>query len=152
MLFLRLVSPLGHCIALEQTVTRADRRKGLLQRDGIEGALLIDRCRSVHTIGMRFALDVAFVSVQACEAMDASELRVEVVERREPTGPGDPRDQQVAEGLSARMIDLRINRVLSMPPNCFGLPRFRSNAVLEAEAGSFARWGLAQGQHWSVKP
>ena len=39
----------------------AARRKGLLGRDGLEGALLIDRCRWVHTVGMRFALDVAYV-------------------------------------------------------------------------------------------
>ncbi len=39
------------------------RRKGLLGRDALDGALLIDRCRSVHTLGMRFAIDVAFVSL-----------------------------------------------------------------------------------------
>lgn len=37
------------------------RRRGLLGRDGIEGALLLRPARSVHTIGMRFAIDVAFV-------------------------------------------------------------------------------------------
>lgn len=40
--------------------TRAERRRGLLGRDGIDGALLIERARSVHTVGMRFAIDVAF--------------------------------------------------------------------------------------------
>ena len=37
------------------------RARGLLGRDGIEGALLLRRCRSVHTLGMRFDLDVAFL-------------------------------------------------------------------------------------------
>lgn len=37
------------------------RRTGLLGRDGLEGALLIERCRWVHTMGMRFALDVAYL-------------------------------------------------------------------------------------------
>lgn len=37
------------------------RARGLLGRDGIDGAMLFRRCRSVHTIGMRFDLDVAFL-------------------------------------------------------------------------------------------
>jgi uncharacterized protein len=36
------------------------RLKGLLGRPGIDGALLIRHARSVHTIGMRFPIDVAF--------------------------------------------------------------------------------------------
>lgn len=46
--------------ALSIASSRADRRRGLLGRAGIEGALLIERARSVHTIGMRFPIDVAF--------------------------------------------------------------------------------------------
>ncbi len=46
------------------SVERADsvrsRTKGLLGRDRIDGALLLDKTRSVHTIGMRFPIDVAF--------------------------------------------------------------------------------------------
>jgi uncharacterized protein len=37
------------------------RARGLLGRDGFEGAMLLRSCRSVHTMGMRFALDVAFL-------------------------------------------------------------------------------------------
>ncbi|HEX4978914.1 MAG TPA: DUF192 domain-containing protein [Acidimicrobiales bacterium] len=37
------------------------RLRGLLGRDGIDGALLLRPARSVHTIGMRFPIDVAFV-------------------------------------------------------------------------------------------
>lgn len=43
----------------ELATTRAQRRRGLLGRDGIDGALVIRPARSVHTVGMRFALDVA---------------------------------------------------------------------------------------------
>ncbi len=46
---------------LEVAATRRERRRGLLGRDGIEGALLIERARSVHTIGMRFPIDVAYL-------------------------------------------------------------------------------------------
>ena len=44
---------------LELAETRAARRRGLLGRDGIVGALLLRPARSVHTIGMRFPIDVA---------------------------------------------------------------------------------------------
>jgi uncharacterized membrane protein (UPF0127 family) len=36
------------------------RARGLLGRDGLEGALLLRPAASVHTLGMRFALDVAY--------------------------------------------------------------------------------------------
>jgi uncharacterized membrane protein (UPF0127 family) len=43
----------------EVAETRRDRRRGLLGRDGVLGAYVLPRCRWVHTIGMRFAIDVA---------------------------------------------------------------------------------------------
>ncbi len=36
------------------------RAKGLLGRTGYEGAMVFPHTRSVHTVGMRFAIDVAF--------------------------------------------------------------------------------------------
>ena len=46
--------------ALEVAASRRARRKGLLGRDGFDGALLLQPARSgVHSFGMRFALDVA---------------------------------------------------------------------------------------------
>ena len=45
---------------LEVVETLAARSRGLLGRDGVEGAMLIKPARSVHTIGMRFPIDVAF--------------------------------------------------------------------------------------------
>lgn len=44
--------------------TRASRRRGLLGRDGIEGAMLLEPARSVHTIGMRFPIDVVHLDAQ----------------------------------------------------------------------------------------
>jgi uncharacterized protein len=108
-----LVGPSGLRVPLEQTANRAERRVGLLGRDALNGALLIDKCRSVHTIGMRFALDVAFVT------------------------------------LNERI--LTIDSTVSMPTGRFGLPRFRSNAVLEAQAGAFSRWNLQAGQCWTIE-
>jgi len=46
--------------SLEVAPTRRARARGLLGRDGIDGALMLSPSRSVHTLGMRFAIDVAF--------------------------------------------------------------------------------------------
>lgn len=43
------------------TDDRSTRRRGLLGRDSIDGALVIEGCRWVHTIGMKFAIDVAYL-------------------------------------------------------------------------------------------
>ena len=36
------------------------RGRGLLGRDRVEGALVLRSCRHVHTLGMKFTIDVAF--------------------------------------------------------------------------------------------
>ena len=51
--------------AVEIAGSRRARNKGLLGRDGIDGALLLPSARmGVHSIGMRFELDVAFCDRQ----------------------------------------------------------------------------------------
>jgi uncharacterized protein len=47
--------------SLEIPTTRKARAIGLLGRAGIDGAMLVRPARSVHSIGMRFDLDVAFL-------------------------------------------------------------------------------------------
>jgi uncharacterized membrane protein (UPF0127 family) len=47
--------------SIDVAETHAQRAKGLLGRHDIEGAFAIPRCRWVHTLGMRFDIDVAFV-------------------------------------------------------------------------------------------
>jgi uncharacterized membrane protein (UPF0127 family) len=47
--------------SVEIPVGRKARARGLLGRDGIEGAMLLRPARSVHSFGMRFELDVAFI-------------------------------------------------------------------------------------------
>jgi hypothetical protein len=41
--------------------TRRARRRGLLGSDPTDGALVLTPARAVHTIGMRFDLDVAYL-------------------------------------------------------------------------------------------
>jgi len=46
--------------AVELATGRVARRRGLLGRDSLEGVLVLQPCRHVHTAGMRFPIDVAF--------------------------------------------------------------------------------------------
>jgi uncharacterized membrane protein (UPF0127 family) len=56
-----LVSDARVLASAEVASSRAGRRRGLLHRDGLEGAMVLTSCRWVHTVGMRFALDIAYV-------------------------------------------------------------------------------------------
>ena len=55
----------GEVIAdlVEVARTRRQRRRGLLGRDGLArgSALVLTPCNAIHTVGMRFPIDVAFV-------------------------------------------------------------------------------------------
>lgn len=46
--------------AVEVVQARRERMRGLLGRDGIDGAMLFTPAKSVHSFGMRFPIDVAF--------------------------------------------------------------------------------------------
>ena len=96
--------------SLEIASTGRERRRGLCGRDGIEGAMLLERTRSVHTFGMRFAIDVAH-----CDA------------------------------------EMRVLRVATMPANRVGRPVWRARSVIEAEAGSMQRWGVAPGVELEIR-
>ena len=50
-------------VAVSITQTARERMRGLLGRDHLAPgeALLLERCGSVHTFGMRFAIDVVFL-------------------------------------------------------------------------------------------
>ena len=90
--------------SLEVADSRAARRRGLLGRSGLEGALLLDRARSVHSFGMRFPIDVAWL-----------------------------------DG------DLTVLRTRHLARNRLTRPVLGARSVLEAEAGTFARWELHVG-------
>jgi uncharacterized membrane protein (UPF0127 family) len=96
--------------SLEVARTARERRRGLLGRDTIDGALLLQPARAVHTIGMRFTIDVAF-----CDR------------------------------------DMVVVRTTTMRPYRMSLPVVRSHAIVEAEAGAFARWELRTGDRLEVK-
>ncbi|MGW3110109.1 DUF192 domain-containing protein [Streptomyces sp. NPDC001091] len=69
-------------VPLELAVSYRARTRGLLGRDAVQGALLLSPAASVHTFGMRMAIDVAY--------LDRS-LRVLAVRTMEPGRLGLPR-------------------------------------------------------------
>ncbi len=96
--------------SLEVAEGAAARRRGLLGRDSFEGALLFENTRSVHSLGMRFPMDVAF-----CDA------------------------------------DLVVIKTMRVLPHRVTVPVVRARHIVEAEAGSFARWGLCVGDRLEVR-
>jgi len=48
-------------VELEIAASYGTRRRGLLGRTGLDGALLITPCNSVHTFRMGFTIDVAYL-------------------------------------------------------------------------------------------
>jgi uncharacterized protein len=86
----------GEVIApVEVATSTRDRTRGLLGRDGLEGALLLSPASSVHTLGMRFPIDVAF-----CDAR----MRVLVTVSMRPNRVGlpRPRSRHVVEAEAGR--------------------------------------------------
>jgi uncharacterized protein len=67
---------------VEVATSTRDRTRGLLGRDRLEGALLLSPASSVHTLGMRFPIDVAF-----CD----KRMRVLVTVSMRPNRVGLPR-------------------------------------------------------------
>ncbi|MEY4130947.1 MAG: hypothetical protein RLZZ31_1071 [Actinomycetota bacterium] len=47
--------------SLEIAITRKQRRQGLLGREQADGAMLLRPAKCIHTVGMKFAIDVAYV-------------------------------------------------------------------------------------------
>ncbi|MEX0659582.1 MAG: DUF192 domain-containing protein [Egibacteraceae bacterium] len=95
---------------LELATSIDARTRGLLGRDGIAGAMLLSPATMVHTIRMRFDIDVAF-----CDR------------------------------------DLVVLRTVTMRRHRLARPVRHTRAVLEAEAGAFARWGLTPGARLQVR-
>jgi len=96
--------------SLEVADTRGARRRGLLGLDGFDGALLLERTRSVHSLGMRFPIDVAF-----CDS------------------------------------EMAVLKTMRVEPHRVTFPVLKAHSVLEAQAGSFARWGLCVGDDLEVR-
>ena len=59
-----IVSDARVLASVEVVRTPKAKGKGLLGRDHVEGAFLIEKCRWVHTLGMRFPLDIAYLDAE----------------------------------------------------------------------------------------
>ena len=76
--------------SLEIAEDRRARRRGLLGRDGIDGAMWLTPARAVHTMGMRFDLDIAFLD-------DELDVVAVVCMKRHRLGRPRPRARSVIE-------------------------------------------------------
>ena len=76
--------------SVDVAASRAERAKGLLGRDDLEGAFAIPGCRWVHTMGMKFPIDVAYVDA------DGNVIKV-VSMRRHRIGAPVPKARTVIE-------------------------------------------------------
>jgi hypothetical protein len=97
------------------------RGRGVLGRERLEGVLAL-RSVSVHTVGVRFPIDVV-----CC---------------RPVPGPDD---------VSAGEWSLLVGAVRTLPPGRITRPRWYHRVVLEAAAGSFGRWGVGPGDRIGIR-
>ena len=74
--------------SLEVAGTRPRTPRGLLGRDGIDGVLVLEGVRSVHTFGMRFDIDVAFCDRDGVVLRAITVPRWRVTRPCPPGGPG----------------------------------------------------------------
>jgi len=100
--------------------TRRTRRRGLLGRSSLDGAVVLVPARSVHTVGMKFPIDVVFC--RRTEDADAER-------------PGERNGLRHVEVLD----------IVTMAQNRIGRPRLRSHAVIEMRAGACSRMGIEVG-------
>ena len=96
--------------ALEMAESSEERRNGLRGREGLDGALHLEGVRTVHTLGVGFPIDVAFLS-----------------------------------------SDLTVLRVASLKPRRMSVGGPGARSVVAAQAGSFDRWGVREGDHLEVR-
>ncbi|MGW6685955.1 DUF192 domain-containing protein [Streptomyces sp. NPDC054961] len=99
-------------VPVEVAASYRARTRGLLGRDGIEGAMLLTPAASVHTFRMRFAIDVAYLDrhleVIALTTMAPGRL-----------GLPRPRARHVLEAEAGAMASwgLRVGSVLRLRPD-----------------------------------
>ncbi len=93
------------------------------------------RAPSVHTVGVGRPIDVAF-----CHP-------VEPVDAFGPAGA----DAHAAPDASGGSVVLCVGAVRTLAPRRVSRPRWRDRVVLEAEAGSFERWGVGPGDRLRVR-
>jgi uncharacterized membrane protein (UPF0127 family) len=96
--------------ALEMAESPAEGRSGLRGRQGLDVGLHLEGARTVHTFGVGFPVDVAFLS-----------------------------------------SDLTVLRVASLKPWRLSLGGPSARSVVAAQAGSFERWGVREGDQLEVR-
>lgn len=110
--------------ALEVATARHGRWMSLARRPRIEGALLVYGARSVHTLGARFGVDVAYC---------AADQGLAVADR-------DP-----------EAVMITVLHATTMAAHRIGRSRAHAQCVIAAEPGAFERWRLRAGNRLEVR-
>jgi uncharacterized protein len=110
--------PVGASLSLYVAEGMRARLVGLAALPRVPGGLLMPRCRSVHTVGMRFPIDVVFLS-----------------------WPPDPCGRVEVLAVRERLAPLRIASLAGAE----SARRRSSTAVAELAAGTAVACGLAAG-------
>lgn len=118
--------------SVEVMETRRARRRGLLGRESLDGAVVLMPARAVHTIGMKFPIDVVFC-------------------RRNPNPPA--LDTHTTPGTTPEpVISCDVIKIVTMDRNRVGLPRPTAHAVVEMPAGACERLEIHVGDQLEVRP
>jgi uncharacterized membrane protein (UPF0127 family) len=117
-----LLLPSGQTRPLEIADSARTRRRGLLGREGVTGALLLTPASSVHTVRMRFTIDVAYLDPG---------LRVLAVRTMPPGRIGRPR--------------LRARYVLEAEGGAMARWGVRRGTRIEVRAGDVEAFDAASG-------
>jgi uncharacterized protein len=101
--FVRLQTPAGPCLDAWVAESLGTRLIGLAFAAGLSDgrALLLPRCRSVHTAAMRFPIDIAFVTWPPAPDCEIVAVAVDVPPLRIVAPRGLPRSRVAALEASA---------------------------------------------------
>jgi uncharacterized membrane protein (UPF0127 family) len=115
-------------VPLEIAASYRARTRGLLGRDGIDGVILLTPAAGVHTLGMRFAIDVAYLDRR---------MRVLAVRTMPPgrLGRPRPRARHVLEAEAGAMRQWGLRRGVTVEITDFtDSPRTDSAELTERRA------------------
>ncbi len=159
--------------SVELARSRRQRLRHVDAEEPVTGVLLIEPARAAHTLRSDRPIDIAFLGQVDPEGDPQPEPDVSPpIRTSAATGPAEVgkamgkevlgRARTVGKALSTSRgdrqtpepieeADYRVLRVATLSPNRIVKPELRAVAAIEAEAGSFERWGLLAGDTVSIE-
>lgn len=116
-----LVSGERVLVSLEVIDSARGRARGLLGRSSIDGAVMLVPAKSVHTVGLKFPIDVVY-----CRRLKSGATEAD------------------------RLESYEVMAAVTMSRQRVGMPRLKANAVIELEAGACDRLNIQVGDELVV--